>query len=223
MMTIQSPRELGRTLGVSRQRADQILNPEKTRARNHVYAAIKRGQLVRPDQCSKCGLGGTIHAHHADYGRPLDVEWLCAGCHGQAHAGQVQRAGRPNLSRGFMPRHPHRLPFSNTARCTGCRQPVPYDELQQMPFPTRTLPYFWYCDPCRTSKRSLVEARQRVVTFTSIDDWQAACPEYYGIYATDPPAPDDTETLEDAAAAADIARNGHWKHQPTSSRATASR
>ena len=45
---------------------------------------------------------------------------------------------------------------------------------------------------------------------------------YLGDNSLNPEAPDDTETLEDATAAADIARNGHWKHQPTSQRATAS-
>ena len=46
---------------------------------------------------------------------------------------------------------------------------------------------------------------------------------YGRLFEEVPEAPDDTETLEDATAAADIARNGHWKHQPTSPRATASR
>jgi hypothetical protein len=58
-------------------------------AYRHVRNAIKSGLLMRPDICSKCGDKpalasdgrSRIHAHHHDYNRPLDVEWLCAKCH----------------------------------------------------------------------------------------------------------------------------------------------
>lgn len=55
-----------------------------------VRAALVRGDLVRPDQCSCCGLAprrgrdgrSLIQAHHhAGYDRPLDVQWLCVDCH----------------------------------------------------------------------------------------------------------------------------------------------
>src|SRR5208282_918645 len=54
-----------------------------------VKLAIKSGRLVRPDKCGKCGCPDkpgsdgrtTIHAHHHDYSKPLEVEWLCAKCH----------------------------------------------------------------------------------------------------------------------------------------------
>lgn len=59
------------------------------RARQLVHIAIKRGQLIRPALCGKCGqrprptIDGrpNIHGHHHDYDKPLDVEWLCAKCH----------------------------------------------------------------------------------------------------------------------------------------------
>lgn len=59
------------------------------RARNLVRNALKRGTLIRPDTCSKCGDTPTpakdgrsrIQGHHHDYSKPLDVEWLCAKCH----------------------------------------------------------------------------------------------------------------------------------------------
>ena len=52
-----------------------------------VSEAIKRGKLERPDTCSNCKNKRTdsVHAHHSDYFRPLDVTWLCASCHGEAH------------------------------------------------------------------------------------------------------------------------------------------
>lgn len=67
---------------------------EKARAKNAVAAAIRRGDLVRPDVCSRCpargrtGLGAvwSIQAHHGDYSRPLDVVWLCSDCHFAEHA-----------------------------------------------------------------------------------------------------------------------------------------
>lgn len=47
--------------------------------------AVRRGELVRPDSCSRCGEKCIPDGHHADYGRPLDVEWLCRKCHHFAH------------------------------------------------------------------------------------------------------------------------------------------
>jgi len=54
-----------------------------------VKVALKNGTLVRPSICSRCGDspppasdGRTqIQAHHDDYNKPLDVEWICAACH----------------------------------------------------------------------------------------------------------------------------------------------
>lgn len=64
-------------------------NPEKHRAHAQVHSAIRSGRLVRPDQCLNCRADGPLHAHHPDYSRPLDVEWLCPGCHKAAHAEAV--------------------------------------------------------------------------------------------------------------------------------------
>lgn len=58
-------------------------------AHSRVQRALKSGKLVRPDRCERCGAADVrlrdgrsgLHAHHADYSRPLDVEWLCVTCH----------------------------------------------------------------------------------------------------------------------------------------------
>lgn len=63
------------------------MNPQK--AYRLVRSAIESGTLVRPDSCNRCGQSppkardgrSRIHAHHHDYSRPLDVEWICAKCH----------------------------------------------------------------------------------------------------------------------------------------------
>ena len=60
----------------------------KEKAYRAVRTALAQGVLVRPQQCTRCGRSGhaldgrsIIHAHHHDYTKPLDVEWICAKCH----------------------------------------------------------------------------------------------------------------------------------------------
>lgn len=58
-------------------------------AYSKVKWALTSGRIVRPNQCERCGQNpGTgrdgrslLHAHHHDYSKPLDVEWLCVKCH----------------------------------------------------------------------------------------------------------------------------------------------
>lgn len=66
----------------------KLLEGFKLRAHRAVRSAIKRGDLIRPKCCSRCGLSpmkkngiSGIEAHHHDYIRPLEVEWLCPTCH----------------------------------------------------------------------------------------------------------------------------------------------
>ena len=62
--------------------------PDKYAAYNAVAIAKRSGALVKPDACPKCGASDRrIEAHHSDYNKPLDIEWLCSGCHRQAHMG----------------------------------------------------------------------------------------------------------------------------------------
>jgi len=39
--------------------------------------------------CSQCNSTQNLHRHHHDYNKPLEVEILCATCHGRQHA--IQR------------------------------------------------------------------------------------------------------------------------------------
>lgn len=65
-------------------------NPEKVEARKTVARALKAGTLVRMP-CYVCGIehgqrrsDGSrvrVEGHHADYGRPLEVRWLCGDHH----------------------------------------------------------------------------------------------------------------------------------------------
>lgn len=69
-------------LGCSRQRVDQIVNPEKRFARAQAYRAFLDGKIIKPQHCEKCGRIRKLQMHHADYSKPLEVRWLCmVECH----------------------------------------------------------------------------------------------------------------------------------------------
>ncbi len=58
-----SPSE--KEMSLSRQRLDQIANPEKHAARAAVAQALKTGKLIKPDGCQRCPERTTkLHAHH---------------------------------------------------------------------------------------------------------------------------------------------------------------
>lgn len=46
--------------------------------------AIRRGAIKRRP-CEKCGRVDRIEAHHSDYSKPLEVQFLCVSCHKQEH------------------------------------------------------------------------------------------------------------------------------------------
>lgn len=60
-----------------------------------VNNAVRDGRLVKPVLCSRCdepAMGRQrIEAHHEDYAKPLDVVWLCTGCHKLADRERVLR------------------------------------------------------------------------------------------------------------------------------------
>lgn len=59
---------------------------ERWKARVVLNQAVRRGNIKKPDACSRCGCGHlVIEAHHDDYSKPLDVKWLCSECHGEVH------------------------------------------------------------------------------------------------------------------------------------------
>ena len=71
-----------RTVGGSLVRQHQIA---QFRAHAVVRRALKHGKLHKPDHCSNCGQTRRLEAHHHDYAEPLQVTWLCRGCHARAH------------------------------------------------------------------------------------------------------------------------------------------
>lgn len=64
-------------------RQQKRVSIEACRAQWKVKEAVRTGRLIRPTKCPRCGEQRLkIHAHHIDYTKPLDVEWMCSRCHG---------------------------------------------------------------------------------------------------------------------------------------------
>ena len=57
---------------------------EENAAKGKVNYAKIKGELI-PKPCETCGVINSIHAHHDDYSKPLDVRWLCSSCHKLFH------------------------------------------------------------------------------------------------------------------------------------------
>lgn len=55
----------------------------QNKAHQAVQRALASGKLLR-QPCEQCGAPKT-HAHHADYSKPLEVQWLCPLCHKAVH------------------------------------------------------------------------------------------------------------------------------------------
>jgi hypothetical protein len=77
------PARKARTAEIAQRWAAQ--NPEARRAQYAVNNAVRDGRLKKMP-CALCGSENNIQGHHKDYGRPLDVVWLCATCHHRVHA-----------------------------------------------------------------------------------------------------------------------------------------
>lgn len=59
-------------------------------AQDLIQRMIERGDIVPPVKCNRCASPPAsgfkrLDAHHQDYIKPLEVEWLCRTCHIRAH------------------------------------------------------------------------------------------------------------------------------------------
>lgn len=67
----------------------------KAKARTLLGSAVARGDIIKPSRCSSCGRyvkKRSLHGHHDDYSKPLDVEWLCVKCHSRVRLAPTSNA-----------------------------------------------------------------------------------------------------------------------------------
>lgn len=75
-------------------------SPTLQNAARVIEAALKAGEIERPEYCTGCGCHNTEHrieAHHPDYTRPLFVSWLCTPCHKAIHKSMNERGRTPHV------------------------------------------------------------------------------------------------------------------------------
>ena len=53
----------------------------KQKARYLLNYHLKRGNIKKPDSCTKCNKVKKLEGHHIDYSKPLEVIWVCRPCH----------------------------------------------------------------------------------------------------------------------------------------------
>jgi len=79
-------------------------HPDKRAANVIVGNAVRDGRLIKPLECSRCGImppRRQLHGHHVDYTKPLEVEWICAECHGLEHFGEATEPPEKSRIRGM--------------------------------------------------------------------------------------------------------------------------
>lgn len=61
--------------------------PYKAQAHQKLSYAIRSGKIIRPSNCSVCGVECIPHGHHISYLEEhwLDVIWVCIHCHIDIH------------------------------------------------------------------------------------------------------------------------------------------
>jgi hypothetical protein len=64
-------------------------HPERLKARSMVHDAVRRGEL-KQEPCRICS-NPKSEAHHEDYMKPLEVDWLCNDCHKDLHRQRKKR------------------------------------------------------------------------------------------------------------------------------------
>lgn len=75
--------EKGKAMVAANTRRQRRLHPEKYKARMAVQSALRNGTLQKRPCEDCCDI--SAEAHHDDYGKPLEIKWLCGPCHRKRH------------------------------------------------------------------------------------------------------------------------------------------
>lgn len=75
--------EAGKAADAKKDKKRRIKYPKRYKARKAINNAIAARKISR-QPCEKCG-SEPAEAHHDDYGKPLDVRWLCPYHHREYH------------------------------------------------------------------------------------------------------------------------------------------
>ena len=89
-----------------KRKKERNLFKNKFRARDMIKNMIRKGIIIRPNNCERCD-DVNPQAHHPDYSKPLEVKWLCKRCHMQLHHTTLQD----------LQYHIRRLTHSCVVRC----------------------------------------------------------------------------------------------------------
>jgi hypothetical protein len=68
----------------------RLKNPEKWKARELIRNFTREGiseknRIIRPNKCQSCDKECKPEAHHEDYSKPFEVQWLCKSCHSKTY------------------------------------------------------------------------------------------------------------------------------------------
>lgn len=85
---LKNPRDIQRPSPKQQPRKLTARQRRKEYARYAVSEAIRAGRLVK-QPCERCGKADKVIAHHPDYSKPLEVQWLCSRHHAEAHGKQT--------------------------------------------------------------------------------------------------------------------------------------
>jgi len=92
-----------KTTGFTIKEIDLINFKKRKYVRKLTAKAIREGVLVRSKCCDLCNDQGKIQAHHIDYGKPIDITWLCTKCHAKVHSSQDHPLNPKNNTQTPMP------------------------------------------------------------------------------------------------------------------------
>lgn len=79
--------QCGRPYSERKERSERYKRSHRVQdlASHAVRNAVMRNKMEQANACERCGAIGVLHGHHADYSKPLEVEWLCSLCHHREH------------------------------------------------------------------------------------------------------------------------------------------